>query len=311
MDDPRAHLAFDPTEGTVIRTPDGEGYGYWVGGHKVWFDAESGEFALFYRQRVPLELGRGGYCRVARSDDGITFEDAWEATKDELCTTSIEVGHCVRDPEGEWRLYLSYEYAVDGRWRIDVVRGDDPSRLDTQGRRTVLSPVDFGVDWIKDPWIYRNDDGYSLLAAVPGRNPGSPFDDVVPARALDATVLAESDDGIYFPSIEYIFEADASDTWHGRRARLNGAIDTDDGVIGFYDGGRTFYDNYEEWSGLAVGPDLRNLTRVGTESGPWVTSPHGCVRYLHPVPVGDRLYCYYEYTREDGSHDLRVSVIDR
>jgi hypothetical protein len=169
MPDPATTLTFDPTEGTVIRTPPGTGYGYWVGGHKVWHDAASGEFAIFYRERTPLEQGRGGVCRVARSRDGVTFEDAWEASKDELAAISIEVGHCVRDPEGEWRLYISYEFEVDRKWRIDVIRGTDLGSLDTQGRRTVLSPVDFNLPWIKDPWIYRNDDGYSLVAAVPGR----------------------------------------------------------------------------------------------------------------------------------------------
>ncbi len=42
--------------------------------------------------------------------------------------------------------------------------------------------------------------------------------------------------------------------------------------------------------------------------GPWVRSPHGCVRYVFAVPVGDEIYAHFEYTREDGSHDLRVAT---
>ena len=55
-------LTFDPTEGTVIRTPPGVGYGYLVGGHKVSHDPVSGLFVLFARSRTPLEHGRGGNC---------------------------------------------------------------------------------------------------------------------------------------------------------------------------------------------------------------------------------------------------------
>ena len=53
-------LKFDPTKGHVIRKPLGTGYGFWVGGHKVTYDAESGFFIIFYRVRTPLEKGRGG-----------------------------------------------------------------------------------------------------------------------------------------------------------------------------------------------------------------------------------------------------------
>ena len=87
---------FDPSAGTVIRTPPGTGYGYWAGGHKISHDPVSGTFALFYRERTPLEQGRGGRCAVALSDDGVVFEDVWRASKDEFNASSIEVGHCVR-----------------------------------------------------------------------------------------------------------------------------------------------------------------------------------------------------------------------
>jgi hypothetical protein len=34
------------------------------------------------------------------------------------------------------------------------------------------------------------------------------------------------------------------------------------------------------------------------------------VRYVYGLPVGDRIHFYYEYTREDGAHDLRVAVVE-
>jgi hypothetical protein len=80
-------------------------------------------------------------------------------------------------------------------------------------------------------------------------------------------------------------------------------------VVATFDGGHTSYDDYEEWAGLAAGPDVRRLERLET-GGPWVRSPHGCVRYVYALPVDDRMYLYYEYTRADRSHDLRVAVVD-
>lgn len=215
----------------------------------------------------------------------------------------------MRDPSGEWRLYISYEYVNTGEWRIDVIRGDDLSSLDTQGRRTVLAPGDFGLPWIKDPWVILNNDRYWLYSAVPGRTAPKVNGNTVFAKPLDASVLAMSDDGLYFPTIEYVFEGTGQDNWHGRRARLGSMFKWEDGWIATWDGGRTFYDNYEEWCGLASSPDGRRFTRISAEE-PWVTSPFGSVRYVFGLRVENRIYFYYEYTREDLSHDLRVATVD-
>lgn len=306
---PASRLRFDPTTGVVIRTPLAAGYGNWVGGHKVHYDPISGIFALFYRTRVPLEEGRGGSCSVAVSTDGIDFDDVWTASKEELAANSIEVGHPVRDPSGEWRLYISYEFAATREWRIDVIRGRELAELDTRGRRTVLAPGDFGLPWIKDPWVVLREDQYWLYAAVPGRAPAQMSGNMVHAKPLDASVLSVSGDGLYFPTLEYVFEGTGEDNWHGRRARLGSLFEWEGEWMATWDGGRTFYDNYEEWCGLATSPDGRRFERIATD-GPWVRSPHGCVRYVYGLRVDDRIYFYYEYTRQDLSHDLRVATID-
>lgn len=309
MTGPEVALAFDPSAGTVIRTPPGSGYGYWVGGHKVGFDAKTGTFALFYRERTPLEHGRGGRCSVALSSDGLEFQDVWAADKADLASSSIEVGHCVPVPGGGWRLYVSYEREGSQVWRIDVLEADAPERFDTQSRRTVLQPSDFGIDFIKDPFVCVIDGHYHLYAAVPARQGPQLIGDKVHAAPLDATVLAVSEDGLIFPTIEYVFEAPGDNTWHGRRARLSSLIPWADGFLATWDGGRTFYDNYEEWCGLALSPDGTKFERIDT-GGPWVRSPHGAVRYVFALRIENRVFFYYEYTREDLSHDLRVSVVD-
>lgn len=309
MSDPAAILAFDPSDGDVIRTPPGTGYGHWVGGHKVGFDPDTGTFALFYRERLPLEQGRGGRCAVAVSQDGMEFDDVWTADKSEFASSSIEVGHCIPVPGGGWRLYISYERAGTAEWRIDVIEAPSPEELDAQSRRTVLQPSDFGLAFIKDPFVYVIDGGYVLYAAVPARQGPQVIGDKVHAGPLDATVVAESTDGLIFPTIEYVFEAPGDNSWHGRRARLSSLFWWNDEYLATWDGGRTFYDNYEEWCGLARSPDGKRFERIDT-GGPWIRSPYGSVRYVYAVRIERRVFFYYEYTRKDLSHDLRVSVVD-
>ena len=290
----------------MVREPPGKGYGYWVGG-KVYYDSISGQYLLFYRERRPLEAGRGGRCALAVSNDGVIFNDVWSANKSEFAANSIEEGHCVRYGD-RWLLYVSYEMAGTSTWRIDLMEATEPAGFDVRTRRTVLSPGDFGIEWIKDPFVMLRQDEVWMYAAVPPRAGPTVDGSVVAARALDATVRATSSDGNHFPEIEYVFEAPLGDSWHGRRARLNSVIDWNDGFVAFYDGGRTVYDNYEEKTGIAVSPDGAEFTRVENRS-PWVESAYGNVRYVCAVRVESDVFFYYEYTVEDGSHELRVNRI--
>lgn len=300
------HLRFDPTEGEVIRSPTGNGYGYWAGGHKVHYDEASGQFVLFYRLRTPLEKERGGECAVATSRDGIHFDDVWTATKADFAASSIEVGHAVRTPNGGWRLYVCYELANARFWRIDMIEADEPSMFETQSRRTVLQPGDYGLRSIKDPVVYVRDGKFWIYSVGPGVVANhSTQPDILSARGSETTYLGISDDGVYFPELRVAFKSPGTDTWHGRRARINSCIPYENGYLGFYDGGRTSYDTYEEWCGLAWSENGLRFERL-SQDRPWLRSPWGCVRYVYALWRPDAVYFYYEYTREDGAHDLRI-----
>jgi hypothetical protein len=69
-------------------------------------------------------------------------------------------------------------------------------------------------------------------------------------------------------------------------------------------------ENYEERCGLAVSRDLRHWRRL-SEDGPLVGSAGGpgTVRYVEAVQTAAWTRYYYEYTREDGAHELRTSLV--
>jgi hypothetical protein len=302
---------FDPEKGTTVFEPEGMGYGYWVGGHNVVFDPNEEKLYLYYRIRHPLGKGRGGKCRIAESTDGIAFRDIWEATKDQLDAESIEVGSLIKDPDsGQWRLYISYQ-CRNGPWRVDLIEADQPANLNAWHHRTVMQPEEYGLGFVKDPKVYIVGGFYVVFVAV------SPQKRWVEGESGwrhplggDATGMMTSPDGVYFRNFRYVFEPGrgAPGEWGLFRARINSVVYLPPVYVAFFDAGSTMYDNYEEWCGVAFSHDLERWTRVSTD-GPWVRSLHGCVRYVDALVMGDEIWYYYEYTREDGSHELRASKV--
>jgi len=302
---------FDPDKGTTVFAPEGRGYGYWAGGQKVVFDPEKNKFYLYYRMRYPLGKGRGGKCCIAESDDGINFTNIWEATKDQLDAESMEVGSLIRDPNtGKWRLYISFQVR-GGPWHIDLIEADHPKHFDVWHHRTVMEAEDFGLASIKDPAVYIIGGLYVVFVCVPApqrwREDDSGYRHPV---GDDATGIVTSPDGIYFKNFKYVFEPGQGnpEDWGCFRSRINSIIYLPPVYIGFFDGGTTAYDRYEEWCGIATSHNLEQWTRVST-NGPWIRSPYGCIRYVDALIVKNDIWYYYEWTREDGSHELRVNKV--
>jgi hypothetical protein len=42
---------------------------------------------------------------------------------------------------------------------------------------------------------------------------------------------------------------------------------------------------------------------------PWVRSSYGCIRYMDALIVRNEIRYYHEWTREDGSHELRMNKV--
>jgi hypothetical protein len=314
-----ARWLFDPTCGETVREPPGSGPGYWVGAVGARHDPQADIIYLYYRLRKPRELGRGYECRIARSDDGLRFEDIWSATKEQLETESMERGALWRTPEGRWRLYLGLVDPDDRRWRIDMMEADSPERLDPARRAAVLTAADIGAEGVKDPYLVATGDGISMIASYA---PSPARADEVTARAMHATGdiyntgvtrshtgLAMSADGRRFEWRGDVLSP--GDGWDAYAARIGSVLATEDGYLAFYDGSAHVGENYEERTGLAVSRDLTHWRRL-TPDAPALVSPEGSgsLRYVDALRVSDQVLCYYEYTRADGSHELRVSRAD-
>ncbi|MEV0387101.1 hypothetical protein [Nonomuraea sp. NPDC050643] len=308
--------AFDPLAGTVVLAPEKDEEGYWVGSPGVLHDGE--RFWLTYRRRRPRgsEAERGWWGAVAVSEDGVGFTDVWSVHKDDLGTSSMERFCLTPADEGGFRLYLSYVDPADNRWRIDALAAGHPSEFDLASARPVLTAASTGTEGVKDPYVLRSGPVTYLFAsyaeALPGLGPGAhaTADIYNVGATTHPTGLATSLDG------------GATFTWQGRvlavgrgwdryQARLNSVVPVPGaGYVGFYDGSASHEENYEERCGVAVSADLFTWRRLSA-ARPWVTSPHrgGSVRYLDALLLAGRWWLYYELTRADGAHELRVITL--
>ena len=295
--------------------PPGEGRGYWAGGCSALYDEVRQRFYLCYRVRTPES--RGGACVVAESADGRTFETVWTARKQQFASQSIEKSSLFRTPDDTFRLYVSYVDARTYKWRIDLLEASDPGKFDPANRIPVLTGDQCGNQGVKDPVVFLCGGIYHMFVnyapspadADPEKinrmhAEGNAF---VSGVVNTGSGLAISTDGVRFEWQGSVLEPGTG--WDAFMVRMVSVMYTPPVFTAFYDGRPNVAAAYEDKCGLAVSYDLRHFQKVSTE-GPALSSAHGsgCLRYVSAVPVGDRIHYYYEYAREDGSHELRTNV---
>jgi hypothetical protein len=314
-----ALLTFDPSAGETIIAPEGEGAGHWAGAPSVLYDAETSRFYLYYRLRKPRPV-RGGLCYIAESDDGLSFRTIWGARKEDFGSASVERFALTRALDGKWLLYPSYVDPDTNRWRIDVIQADGPGGFDPAQRQPLLLSEDLGVQGVKDPWVMIVNGLYYMLVsyAVTIEQPEQERErlhatgDVYnTGLTLSCTGLATGGDGRRYHWQGDIFGPRAG-AWDAYAARLGCLAPTASGWLGYYDGGASVEENYEERSGLVHSWDLRSFYRLSA-GGPSLVSPHGSgsLRYIDAVMFDDEVWFYYEYCRPDGSHELRLNRVKR
>ncbi len=327
---------FDPAEGTLVRQAPKAEPGWWAGAPSANFDASSNTFYLVYRYRQPREMGRGVECRIAVSDNGITFTDIWALPKTSFDAVSIERCSLTRAQDGEWILYISYVNPVDNRWQISLIESFAPDTFDVGNLRPLFTAESTRTDGVKDPNVFLIGPMYYMLvsygqicdstggaAHFEKHGTGDVFNT---GLTLSRTAAAISGDGRNYRWIGDVspkggshhiassqsdhMEMQSAWDWYCRRTSTLVSLDGG-GYMALYDGSASVAQNYEEKTGLALSHDLRQFISVTADAPAIITSNgSGSVRYTDVLRVGRELFYYYEVTRENGSHDLCVNVVE-
>lgn len=304
---------FDPDAGTTVIEPLGSGNGWWAGAPSAFWTGE--RFYLSYRIRRP-QPERGGETRIATSADGVHFETIWVGHKEQFNTLSIERSALLRTEEGRWRLYVSYVDGVTDKWRIDMMEANSPDAFDPAMRAPILTAEMIGAEGVKDPWVCQIGGAWMMIASYAPTPPQLAHDHAKLHGTKDVyntghtkslTGLATSADGLHWRWEGSIFTPRPGE-WDAYAARINTVVYRAPVWIAFYDGSASVAENYEERCGAAYSLDLHHWWRI-SHAGP-VIGPNGgpgSVRYVEAVQGPGWVRYYYEYTRPDGSHELRTS----
>jgi len=310
---------FDPLKGrTVVKAP-GRGKGFWAGAPSAFYDYELKKFFLYYRLRKPRGKGRGYECRIARSDDGIRFEDIWCMNKKEISSPSIERAALYKTLDLKYRLYISYVDSSTNQWRTDMMSADRPDKFSPRTLRKVFTPDEIWVDGIKDPVLYLVGRKYYMFlsAAVRGESYKSVSslqlhaseDCFCTGMIVAETGYATSIDGVNFEWQGPLLTKGT--VWDCYCSRISTLLYRPPVIAAFYDGASCVEQNYEEKTGLIFSLDMKNWDKVSQKS-PILASPHasGSLRYMDALQIDSTIFYYYELALKDGSHELRVSKIE-
>jgi hypothetical protein len=284
-----------PGDTEVVVAAPGDGPGNWSGAASAVL--VDGTFWLTYRVRRPLTDGRGVAVVVARSDDGVRFEDVAQVRREEFGCESFERPVLVPVPGVGWRLYLSCATPNSKHWWVDSLTAANPAELATGSQQVVL-PGDAKTA-VKDPVVRQVADGWEMwLCCHPLTEPGQ--EDRMTTRRLT------SPDGLDWTDRGEVL-AGRPGEWDARGARVTTVL-ADDPLTVLYDGRADAASNWYERAGVARWDGTR-LVPVD-EVGP-LASPHadGAWRYASAVPLPDgRTRFYVEAARPDGAHDLVTLV---
>jgi hypothetical protein len=306
---------FRPGEGIPVREPEADTPGHWAGAPGACYDPGTGLFYLTYRRRRQRGAAsdRGYACFIARSTDGLTFDDIWSVRKEELRSASME-RFCLRRRDDRWLLYVSYVDPADNRWRIDVTEAASPDGFEIGARQPALTPAATGTEGVKDPFVMRVGPAWLMFAsyAAPAvmtaaqREAAHATGDIYATGASTfPTGLATSLDGITWDWHGQVLGV--GDGWDRYQARIGTVTPAENGWLAFYDGSADKTENYEERCGLALSLDLTSWLRLTPRAPALVTPAGASLRYVDSVLAEGSRYFYYEYASPGGGHELRVA----
>lgn len=316
-----AGMLFRPEQSVAVREPEADTPGHWAGAPGAYYDPAAGAFYLTYRRRRQRGVvsDRGYACFIARSADGIRFDDIWTVRKEQLRSASME-RFCLRQDGGRWLLYLSYVDPADNRWRIDVVEAASPGGFEIDSRRPALTPAATGTEGVKDPFVLRIGPAWLMFAsyAAPAamtagqRAAAHATGDIYATGATTfPTGLATSLDGVTWDWQGEVLGT--GDSWDRYQARIGSVLpaghEAGPGWLAFYDGSADQAENYEERCGLALSLNLTGWLRLTPRGPALVTATGASLRYVDSVMAEGTRFFYYEYALPGRGHELRAAAV--
>jgi hypothetical protein len=279
----------------VVVPAPGDGPGNWAGAASAIL--VDGTFWLTWRERRPLTDGRGVAVHIARSQDGLTFEEVAKVHREEFGAESFERPVLLPVPGIGWRLYLSCATPGSKHWWVDSLTAARVEDIAAGERQVVLSGDEH--TGVKDPVIRAIDDGWEMwLCCHPLDEPG--HEDRMTTRRLTSA------DGLVWEDHGEVL-AGRPGHWDARGARVTTVV-ADNPLVVLYDGRADAASNWHEATGVAVWDGARLVPDDSVEP---LRSPHGrgALRYASAVVLDDGAVRYYfEAARPDGAHDLVTSV---
>jgi hypothetical protein len=264
------------------------GIGNWIGAASAL--VHDGYIYLAYRDRHPVDKGRGNRAYVARSPvgNGVHFDRLCAIDKADVDAESLERPALDVTPDGAWHLYLSCATFNSKHWRIERLRASRPQDFSATTRETVFpGSAEFGI---KDPVLLRDHDRGDDLRIWATLHPLTEGDENADQMI---SVDACSGERVMVPE---------PGTWYSRGMRITAVL----GEYAYFDGRASAAQNFEERTGVARWDGRRYIAQAGPVSSPF---GGGALRYVSVVTLpGGALRMYYESATEHGSHELRTEV---
>jgi hypothetical protein len=260
------------------------GIGNWIGAASALIHDDY--IYLAYRDRHPVEQGRGNRAYVARSpiDNGIHFDTLCAIDKEDMDAESLERPALDVAPDGDWDLYLSCATYGSKHWRIERLRARRPQDFSARTRTTIFpGSAAFGI---KDPVLVRGENLRIFATLHPLTEGDENADQMTSVDACSGELVMVPEPG----------------SWYRRGTRLTAVV----GEYAYFDGRASAAENFEERTGIAKWDGSRYVAVAGPVSSPF---GGGALRYVSAIelPAGG-LRLYYECATEYGSHELRTEL---
>ena len=291
----------------VVLEPDENIAEWWAGAPSVVL-SEDGTFYMACRMREGKSpRGKRGYeIRILKSADGHQFEPINHLLREEAGMAGFERPAIVRDARtGKYRLYGCAGF--ERGWavlRFDDV--DDPAHFDAHSARRILV-ADYPDDGFvhltgyKDPVLFWDGGQWHMF--------------VIGTDRLERIYYFISEDGETWQAASQAPVMENTG-WHNFYTRPASVVPMLVGYLFVYEGSNVGWRDpvYNIATGLAYSPDLKTFIDLTPDEPPFKSTTPGDYhtwRYSHWLPVGERLFVYFEAARPNNTNEIRLAVFDR